>query len=205
MKPKALKIRWYWYVAKPNEIFLDLDSGPSITRALSVLRRALSVTPSAKTPLNKLDIESVWLYPSVEPKHAHLIVVLKDAMEFYRRVAWSLWMGGDQLRAAYVMEREARVSWEGFLPSVCTFGNPSELLAVRKAYGWRTPDATCGCKAKHKPKPVTDRCPALMEILGEHRSDDYFPRNRDKVRRPPVRFAWGKVPLSNLRAWRSNA
>jgi len=192
--------RWFWYVARRNEIFLDLDSGRSITRALSVLRRALRVRPNAKTPINKLDVESVWLYPSSARNHAHLIIVLKNPMAFHQRIAWSLWMGGDQLRAAYVMERERVMR---FPPYPETFSG-SELLAVRMPYGFRSPDSMCMCKEKHKPKWVTEACPALKEILGDHRSDDYFPRNRDKVRRPPVRFAWGKVPLVNLKNWSSN-
>lgn len=194
-------LEWYWYVARENEIFVDLDSGRSITRALSVLRRALSVRPHAKTPINKLNVRSVWLYPSIEAKHAHLIVELNEALPLNRRVAWSLWMGGDQLRAAYVMERAAAQSdsypFSGMEP-------PAELLAVRKPYGWRLHDDICECRSKHKAKRVTEQCPALRRILGDRRSDDYFPRNRDKVRRPPVRFAWGEIPLKNLKSWRSN-
>lgn len=193
---------WYWYVARENEIFLDLDSGRAITRALSVLRRALSVRPNAKSPINRLDVKSIWLYPSLEPKHAHLIIELNNPLGLMRRVAWALWMGGDQLRAAYVMERFAAQSdsypFQGMEPA-------AELLAVRKPYGWRFHDDICECPTKHKAKRVTEKCPALRRILGSHRSDDYFPRNRDKVRRPPVRFAWGEIPLSKLKSWRSNA
>lgn len=194
-------MKWYWYVAKSNEIFLDLDSGRSITRALSVLRRTLS-SPlygcrHPRVAMNRLEVSSVWMYPSVDPKHAHLIVVLRCPLPLRVRVAWGLWMGGDQLRAAYVLERERHLRGAG--------GDPCELLATRAPYGFRAPDDSCSCMEKHKPKSVTDSCPALTRILGDHRSDDYFPRNKDRVRRPPVRFAWGRIPLSNLRAWRSNA
>lgn len=195
---------WYWYVAKPNEIFLDLDSGRAITRALSVLRRALNVKPSAKAPICKLPIKSVWMYQSVSGgNHVHLIVVTDPAIHqnFHRKVAWSLWMGADQLRAAYVMQR---FEWM-FDPDCDASPLGYELLATHRPYGFRKPDAVCRCKEKHKPKHVTDKCPVLIQLLGNARSHDYFPRNRDRVRRAPVRFAWGQVPLSNLKRWVSNA
>lgn len=191
MSKKIVKPRWFWYWARPYEIFVDLDSGRAITRALSVLRRALQVKRYAATPVNRLHIESVWMYPSLEKNHAHLIIVLKKDLPFTTALAWSLWMGTDQIRAAYVLERRKR----------CSIG---ELLCVREPYQFRKPDAVCSCKRKHKEKPVTDRCPALLRLLRDERSADYFPRNRDKTPRPPVRFAWGKVPLQNIRQWRSN-
>jgi hypothetical protein len=186
--------RWFWYVARPNEIFVDLDSPRAVTRALSVLRRALNVKKNAKSPLNKLDIESVWLYPTETEGHSHLIVVLKYELRVHYRLAWSLWMGTDQIRAAYVLER-----FRYFFNSE---SSPVELFCARQEYGFRKPDTFCFCKEKHKKKHVTDQCDALARILGNHRSDDYFPRNRDTKERKPVRFAPGKIALTRLRAWK---
>lgn len=182
---------WYWYVARPNEIFVDLDSNAAISRALSVVRRALNAK-RVGGPLNYLPIESVWLYRSQAKGHAHLIIVLKSPMEMQTRQMWALWMGGDPLRVAYVLERYRR----------CGKG---DLLASRVQYGFREFDEYCECKEKHKPKHVTEKCSALFRILRVHHSDDYFPRNRDKKKRKPVRFAWGRIPLTNLKRWRVSA
>lgn len=185
-------IRWCWYISQANEMFLDLDSGRAVSRALSVLRRALRNNVS----WNKLPVKSVWLYPSVEPRHAHLVIVLKQPLPFYERVAWSLWMGTDRLRSAYVMER---YRWGNKL---LPFSGEAELLSVLKPYGFRKPDAVCDCKEKHKKKSVTDKCSAMKLLLGEQRSADYFPRAKDRKKRKPVRFAWGRIPLTNIKEWR---
>lgn len=197
---KAAPRPTWWYVARPNEIFVDLDSGGAISRALSVVRRALLVKPGAKTPLNKLPIESVWLYPSETEGHAHLILKLKENLHTLEKISWSLWMGTDQIRAAYVIERlDALTDDLKFLEEHSDI--PTDLIATREEYEFRKPDTFCFCKDKHKKKSVTDKCDALERILGSHRSDDYFPRNRDTKERDAVRFPWGKVPLTNLRKW----
>ncbi len=194
--------RWFWYVARPNEIFVDLDSGKAISRALSVVRRALLVKPTAKTPLNKLPIESVWLYPSGTEGHAHLILVLAKELTVIEKVSWSLWLGTDQIRAAYVIERFLAFWRSADVRSGRSdYEIQAEILATHEVYGFRKPDTFCYCKDKHKKKSVTDKCDALERILGDHRSDDYFPRNRDTKERESVRFPWGKVPLTNLRRW----
>lgn len=203
-------MRWFWYVARPNEIFVDLDSPAATTRALSVLRRALNVKRTAKTPLLKLGILGVWLYPSEAEGHSHLIVVLKNNLSFIDRTAWSLWLGTDQIRAAYVMERflsfacrnDASIP-DGWVDSVIDNPSfPTELLSVRHEYGFRKPDTFCFCKEKHKKKHVTDKCSALVAILGDMRSADYFPRNRDRVKREPIRPPWGEISKTNLKRWR---
>jgi hypothetical protein len=172
----------YWYVSRPNEIFLDLDSRKARTRSLHVLRRAMAT--------KRLSVESVWLYPTITDDHSHLIVVLREPLPFLLRVSWSLWMGGDQIRAAYVLERYR----QGF--------EEAELLCSKMTYWFRAADDVCSCEGKHKAKSVTDKCSALKKILGDHRSADYFPRNHDRIARQPLMVEWGKVPKSRIREWR---
>lgn len=181
----------FWYAARDNEIFVDLDNPRALTRALSVLRRALRRKVGSLTPLESLLVESVWLYPSSSEGHFHLVIVLRRDMCFYKRVAWSLWLATDRIRAAYVLMRYMH-----------TYGSRHEILVSKKPYGFRRHDALCQCEGKHKSKAVTDRCPALADLLGNHRSDDYFPRNRDQKRYPPARFQFGEIPISRLRGWR---
>lgn len=191
-----MKKFWYWYTATSSEIFVDLDSKRALQRALSVLRRAvqksryLPIISDSRYPFqNSLHVQSIWVYPSQTANHFHLIIVLKNQLPVQTRIAWALWMGGDQLRAAYVMER-----WR--------HGNiRPELICTTTRYGFRIPDNVCHCQKKHKQKQVTDACPALRDILDEHRSADYFPRNQDRERRGPLRVEWGKLSKRRLLTW----
>lgn len=171
----------YWYSSRENEIFLDLDSNRAVSRALSVLRAAIRK--------KKLAVASVWLYGTPSKGHAHLIVVLKGELSWASRLAWSLWMGNDRLRVAYVMERHCR--------NLINF----DLLVTTSPY-YRTPDAFCECKEKHKPKKVTEGCPAMIHLLHEERSSDYFARTGSAPSKKRIRVPWGRVTLDQIRNWR---
>lgn len=201
---KRNKDRWLWYVARENEIFLDLDSKRALTRALSVVRRCLLVKPGRKGSWNELPVRAAYVYPSLTPDHFHMVLVLDNEVSFYLRVAWALWMGSDRLRAAYVMER---FRWlPDFPPTLFEEVHgyiPSDLFSVPVgSVRWRIHDDLCSCKEKHKADAVTSKCPALRRILGSQCAADYFPRNRDKKKRGPFRLQWGKVDLRKLRAWK---
>jgi hypothetical protein len=167
---------WYWYVARSNEIFCDLDSKRAVARALNVLRRAIRK--------KMLDVEAVFFYPSLS--NYHLVVVLNEQMCTVDRVNWALWMGSDRLRSVYVLARYRRGVWK----------SPDILCTPRQwADGFRFMDDRCDCKSKHKEKRVTDKCPAMKRLLGDERSGDYFPRNTDrKERTKPLKMPWGRVP-----------
>lgn len=171
----------YWYSSRPNEIFLDLDSNRAIARALSVLRLALRD--------RRLKIESVWLYSTPTRGHAHMILELKEFMFWESRLAWSLWLGNDRLRAAYILERH-RVGAPNF-----------DLLISREPY-YREPDAFCNCKQKHKKASVTRRCPAMEHLLSTEKDADYFSRTGSAPPRRKIRVPWGRVALTQLRHWK---
>jgi hypothetical protein len=171
----------YWYSARPNEIFLDLDSNRAIARALSVLRVAIRK--------KQLDIKGVWLYGTPTKGHAHLIIVLRYAVPWAVNVAWGLWMGNDRLRAAYVLARRE-------------IGSAHCDLLVTQGLYYRQPDAFCECKEKHKPKKVTDKCPAMIHLLRDERSADYFSRTGSVPPRKKIRVPWGKVSLVQIRNWK---
>ena len=176
----------YWYGARSNEIFLDLDSHRAVNRAIGVLRIAIR--------RKLLIVRSVWLYQS-SPRHYHLIVVLDHALLFVDKMAWSLWMGNDRLRVAYVMRRF--INKDGC--SSCLI----DLLVAKSPYGFRTvPDATCKCKKKHKPKAITDKCPSMKMLLGDQRSADYFGRTGRRPSNGKIRLPWGRVPLCRIKEWK---
>ena len=171
----------YWYASKQNEIFLDLDSRRATARALSVLRLALIK--------KHLKVRSVWIFPSLTRGHQHIVIVLRNDMDLLERLAWSLWMGNDRLRVAYVMKRA--------LDGV----RYPDLLITSKRYH-RDVDSTCTCREKHKEKRITERCPAMYELLGRARSADYFSRTGKAPARRWLRISWGKVSLKNIKQWK---
>lgn len=171
----------FWYSARANEIFLDLDSYVALRRAMTVL----SVAIRGK----KLKVKTVWLFES-SPSHYHVIVELSEGLTMLSRLAWSLWMGNDRLRVAYVIERFAAAL------------EHTDLLVSSKPYH-RPADASCTCKKKHKPKNVTDRCPAMARLLGNARSADYFARTGPQgLVKKRMRVPWGRVSVKQIHQWR---
>lgn len=169
--------RWYWYVRQPNEIFCDLDSKRSLSRAFNVLRRSIR--------RKVLLIKNVYLYPS--EKHFHLIAVLKFPVVPERGALWACWMGSDRLRTVYVLERLLRGV------------KAADVLSTRTIFKFRQPDDSCACPDKHKRKAITDHCPAMKRLMMDERSGDYFPRNFDRKERKPVKIPYGRVPKKLFR------
>ena len=185
MASSVLKVHFsvnYWYASRSNEIFLDLDSNRACARALSVLRLAIRK--------RDLLIHQIWLYGTPTAHHAHMIIVLKKPMEWLTRAAWSLWLGNDRLRLAYVLERSRWVI------------NTQDLLVTKTPY-YREYDSICKCRKKHKAKEVTDRCPAMGILLGNQRSADYFTRTGKAPPRRTIRIPWGRVSLNQIKNWRA--
>jgi len=167
----------YWYAARPNEVFLDLDSRKALMRAMKILRKSEGV-------------KAIYHYPTSRAGHCHVIVVLAGVMSAKDRALDALWMGSDKLRACYVF---SRIEFG--------FSAVADLLVTKRPNYHRKPDSSCSCEGKHKAKEVTDNCPALQELLGPYRSHDFFPlagHERMSMIRVPV----GRVPLKLIRTWR---
>lgn len=172
----------FWYASRENEIFLDLDSRRAFRRAVSVLAVAQ----------DKLPVEEIYTYKTAQDGHCHMIVRLYGAIPPSLRLAWSLWMGNDRLRVAYVLARQvdSRVpGWSG------------DLLVTKKPY-YRAFDFACRCKDKHKPDEITTKCPAMKMLLGKAAAADYFARTGERRVKPlKVRVPWGKIDYEQLQQW----
>lgn len=186
----------YWYNSRPNEIFLDLDSRRSLNRAINVLRLAISDngrrlkqrTLKAIMPqYPKLSIKNIYIYPSATSGHAHLIIELNGPL-WVSKHAWSAWLGNDRLRLAYVLARQDILGG-------------GDLLVSRQQY-YRPADAVCTCRTKHKDPKVTDDCPAMIKLLGSHRSADYFYRTGSTKPLKKIRIPWGRISKRQLREWK---
>lgn len=186
---------WNWYVSNSNEIFIDLDSSHAMKRAFQVLRRTMqryrdhppNCGPCARGGLN---VDSIWLYPSSRPGHAHLIVCLKSDMDALQRAMWALWMGSDRIRGIYIVERLRHMVIA------------ADVFSTRSLFEFRPPDDTCNCATKHKDKRVTDRCPAMQRLMMDQRSAEYFPRNTDRKKLGKLIVPWGRVSKSNILEWK---
>lgn len=183
----------YWYVARWNEMFLDLDSRRALRRAVSVLLVAIKT--------DKLPVAGVFLYRTKQRGHYHMVVTLRcKAPVWTLKMAWLLWMGNDRLRMAYILAR-----WNDARVPVMVDRDRGDLLVSSKPY-FRPPDAKCGCKEKHKDDSVTNKCPAMRKLLGRARAADYFARTGERRLKPlRVRVPWGSVPVSKLKGWLKDA
>src|SRR5262249_23883825 len=112
----------YWYAARSNEIFLDLDKPKAVSRAFNVLSLAYT--------RGDLRIKDVFIYPSVTKEHVHMVIVLRHVMTIIDRLAWSLWMANDRLRLAFILKR-------------CIDDIPNEDLLMGSRIYHRAPDAVC--------------------------------------------------------------
>jgi len=107
------------------------------------------------------------------------------------RLSWSIWMGNDRLRVAYILERENRGVQH------------SDLLTAKHSYEFRGPDAVCECTEKHKQPRVTSKCPAMKELLGLEANADYFTRTGKAPPHRNLRIPWGRITIQNLKRWRN--
>jgi hypothetical protein len=176
---ETTKLVWYWYIARGNEIFLDLDSPAKASRAISKLRRTLR--------RKMLPIKAVYFYRSLSRGKYHLIIILSRSMPAGARALWAVWLGSDVVRGLYTLERLRR----GI--------KAADLLIVVKPFEFRASDFKCRCPAKHKARRITDHCPIMAYIHGHERTADYFSRNLDrKVRKRGPVIPIGRVPLSRI-------
>jgi len=177
-------VTWYWYIARSNELLLDLDKPASLYWALVKLRRNIR--------RGFLKVESVWLYPTLAKGHHHLLVFLRSNLSPIERAVWELYLGSDIKRAEYNIQRILR-GLDG-----------ADLLIVDRPYPGleREPDYTCDCPEKHKWRRITNHCPVLRKLHGSQAGAEYFAINRDRCRlRKKLRLRYGCVPISRLLEW----
>ncbi len=143
---------WYWYVAKKNELMVDIDeSANAPLRKLVSAGRRLRGALSAKA----LSVLDVWLYPSAQEKHYHLIVRLDGKMDECCRHIWELYLRNDVYRSCNNLMRGHRL-----------IGAPDLLISDRKWEGfYRTHDCECFCKTKHD-RATMNECSAVSVLRG---------------------------------------
>ena len=168
--------RNYWYVARPDELLIDLDHRSAkldkLANAGQRLRGAIED--------GSISVRDVWLYPSRTEKHYHLIIRLKYEISFTEREAWSIYLRSDIYRAVNNLMR-------GF----SEISNPVLIIANHQWKDfYRMADAICGCRTKHD-HATMKKCPAAKFIRGDFRTTEFFghPSKRG------IKWTFGKVQL----------
>lgn len=151
-------MKWFWYSARPNELFLDVDY---LKRALPHLKRRLM----GAIEYEKLPVNQVYWYPSGTDDHAHIIITLHKNLSSVERFAWETVLHSDIYRGCCNLMR-----YQNNIP------NP-DILIARLEY-FRPPEAICECARKHTRK-MMESCGAAISLRGIHRTAVFFGKPSD--------------------------
>src|SRR5271154_3358128 len=168
----------YWYVARPNELFIDTDKmSRSIAHTKARLQGAIEC--------GKLDVTYVMQRPSMRPDHCHTIVTLKleqpnNAKWHYglhwqiEKLIWEMILHGDIYRGfCSIMRCINDVDSQSVLIS------PFSFFSKRSDGAWlplpedRKSDDSCNCKTKHN-SATMQTCPAAIRLRGDKRNMGFF-------------------------------
>lgn len=146
---------WHWYVARSNELLIDLDhpaGGP--------LRRLHHFDARLRGAIHekRLEVINYWIWHSTTPWHYQAAVRLSEPMEDLSRRMWEMRLADDGARALMNLARLVKQ------------GDSKSLLISnrRRSDYWREPDYFCRCEGKHKPDvmltcPVNDRLNCALD------------------------------------------
>jgi hypothetical protein len=153
----------YWYVARPNELFIDTDN---ISKSIKHTRARLQGAIES----NRLNVSHVISKIS-SPGHLHTIITLNESMPSIDRFVWEIILHGDIYRGCCNIMR-----WIHSVPSTDILISQHDrfcFLDTTSDFGLRWPDDECDCIGKHKAS-VMQTCPAAIRLRGKHRTAAFF-------------------------------
>lgn len=158
----------YWYVARPNELFLDIDNAArSLKHAKSRLQGAIEC--------GKLDVAYVMQRPSKSKNHIHVIVTTNRDYLGPMKYAWEILLHGDIYRACANIAR-----WHFSVPATDVlistkshFERCKQLTCATHFPCKRIHDDICDCKSKHNAATM-ETCPAAIRLRGENHNRGFF-------------------------------
>lgn len=177
-----------WYVAKDDELLIDIDgrSGEP-AKKLESFRRRLRAAFLCK----KLDVRSVWLFPSQTSKHFHAFVQLADNMRQVERIAWELRLGSDIYRTCANLLRHERIIQAASL----FFASDTEDEAIQGSGFYRVADHYCTC-TEHTEESLA-HCVIEKWLRGRYASCDFFGKV-DRGEEVIPRLNIGKISLATI-------
>lgn len=148
----------YWYVARQNELLVDIDhrEGPPVK--LGIMRARLLGAIKDE----KLFVESAWLWPSTNPLHYHVFVILEYNISTEERLIWESRLMDDPYRNIMNRMRHIRNVVGSLLISSVEYPMPPRL-----------PDYLCSCEGKHDAS-VMSLCNVAITLRGEDVITDYM-------------------------------
>lgn len=149
---------WHWYISRPDELLLDLDSRSALKAFALRLRYVIRG--------RFLPVREVWLFRSASGgDHYHVFIQLAKPLMGTQRAIWQLYLASDQKRELYNLMRIEH----GLIDAI--------LLIAREEYPIpdRLPDYTCNCPEKHRKAIVYHRCPVIKQLHGAQAGKSYFP------------------------------
>jgi hypothetical protein len=150
----------YWYVAKNDEVFIDLD-GDKPNRLVTVLARIRGLMEA-----NSFAIKEVWMFPSRADNHFHIVLKLEVETSLEVRTALQLYCFSDIFRTCNnLIRRHFKVSAPDILIS--------SLNWRKNFHFYRTFNYSCGCSEKHDHR-VMRSCAAALSARGLNRYDIYL-------------------------------
>ena len=149
MGAKIMGREWYWYVARPDELMVDLDHRAGPPRRALIARARLEGAIRA----GKLAVADWWAYRSISPHHYHFMVALCEPMPALLRLFWEQRLCDDSFRSQMNLARLA------------ILGRPwSLLISPEYRHGYhRPPDYVCRCPGKHKGE-IMSSCPVSRRL-----------------------------------------
>jgi len=152
------KQRWYWYVARADELMVDLDSQTLLEIALKRL-----ANPDIELP----PVQTLFVAKSFSEGHFHMVVRLNGEYPAVRRMVFQLYLFDHVYRSVKNFTRLLDCS-----PAPCLLITPynwqsSGSSINGKVRFWRQPDALCHCLIqRHKSPKAIVKCPAHIKLRG---------------------------------------
>lgn len=143
----------YWYVSRPNEIFLDMDNtNKTIRHSSSRLLGAVEC--------NRLEVADIDFHQSRNENHLHVIISLAHDMPPIQRAVWALILRSDIYKMASTVMR------------IC-HDTPCPDILITPIPFRRHWNDECNCEKKHNAETM-NICPAAIRLRGEDRIRGFF-------------------------------
>ena len=189
----------FWYIAKSDELLLDIDDyeKPVIRYGIwgEMFRQRLRDAINAGVlEIRMTDGEAdVFLEESNTPNHFHVFIRLAHPMSLHQRMSWQLRLASDWKRSHADLMRASRHI------------RPASLLirAHKVVELWREPDHECACTGKHETLKQaallsTDLgCPVWRKLRGATPWELFGEPAHGGIE-CPVNLPLGRVPLEKI-------
>lgn len=149
----------YWYIARNDELMVDIDCKPGQPPAKLLLSRSRLMGGMGAGLLN---VKQWGIFYSETVNHYHVIVQLASDLPIVERCAWESRLLDDPYRRDMNLAR-------------ALYGVTGSLLITPQRHKgfYREPDYVCSCRAKHTAE-VMGLCPVAERVRGAAKIADYY-------------------------------